>query len=240
MMHAWVDAAIALLLAPTCAACNRRLARPTRGCVCDACWSGIAPCPPPHCSRCGETLRPSNSAGVDCDACPAVPRSVERARAIGPFTGQLRAIVHAFKYDGRRSIAAPLAARMRQVGCDLLRDAQAAVPVPLHARRRRERGFNQAADLAAHLGLPVVHALTRVRPTPSQTTLHASERLANMRHAFRPTPGVRALRGCTVVVVDDVHTTGATLDACAIVLKDAGVGRVLALTAARVEPSRQP
>lgn len=239
-MRALVDAAIALLLAPTCASCERPLARPTRGCVCEQCWSGVAMGAAPHCLRCGEPARLTDSVITACEGCLTVPVSVQRVRAIGPYTGPLRAILHALKYDGRRSLAAPLAARMRLAGQDLLREAQVVVPVPLHGRRRRERGFNQAADLAAHLGLPVVHALTRVRSTPSQTTLHADERRTNMHGAFQATAHARTLRGCAVVLVDDVHTTGATLDACAVVLREAGVEVVFALTAARVGSSRQP
>ena len=116
--------------------------------------------------------------------------------------------------------------------------ATVTVPVPLHPARRRERGFNQAGDLAHYIGLPVVHALSRVRATPSQTTLDAIDRRANVHGAFRATRRVHDLRGVTVLVVDDVQTTGATLEACASVLKEAGVRAVLALTAARVESSQ--
>lgn len=174
----------------------------------------------------------------NCVHCLTVPPSIERARAIGPYAGSLRDILHALKYDGRRSLAAPLARRMREAGADLLEQADVVVPVPLHPRRRRERGFNQAADLAQHLGLPVVQALTRHKPTPSQTTLHATERHQNMHGAFRVSTRMTGLRGAAVMLVDDVRTTGATLDSCAVALKGAGVRVVYALTAARVESSR--
>ena len=123
---------------------------------------------------------------------------------------------------------------MRARGAEVLVDADAVVPVPLHPSRRRERGFNQAADLSRHLGLPVVPALRRVRATAVQATLPAARRHANVRDAFETTRHARALHGKSVVVVDDVSTTGATLDACARVLKAAGVREVRALTAARV------
>jgi ComF family protein len=159
---------------------------------------------------------------------------VDRARAIGEYDGALRAIVHALKYEGRRSVARPLAALMRQRGADLLAAADCAVPVPLHPARRRERGFNQAADLARHLGLPVNDALRRVRATATQTGLPAAQRHRNVRDAFAVTRFGRDLVGCTVLMVDDVSTTGATLEACARALKRMGVREVLALTAARV------
>jgi ComF family protein len=138
------------------------------------------------------------------------------------------------KYEGRRSLARPLAALMRHRGADMLQGAACVVPVPLHKSRRRERGFNQAVDLAAHLGLPVVTALGRVRATATQTGLPAAQRHRNVRDAFGLTPAGLRLAGATIVLVDDVSTTGATLEACARALKEAGVVEVRALTAARV------
>jgi predicted amidophosphoribosyltransferase len=101
------------------------------------------------------------------------------------------------------------------------------------------RGFNQAADLARGLGPPRLHALRRIRATPTQTGLTAGRRRRNMRGAFAATRVARRLTGAPVVLIDDVRTTGATLDACARVLKAAGVGEVRALTAARVVIGRQ-
>ncbi|MDE3155519.1 MAG: ComF family protein [Acidobacteriota bacterium] len=159
-------------------------------------------------------------------------------------------IIHALKYGGRRSVARGLSALMRAQGSDLLAGADCVVPVPLHRRRLRERGFNQAADLAAGLGLPVRPLLRRVRATPSQVELPAARRHANVRDAFAavvPSRGwppwrpadAGGLEGLCVVLVDDVSTTGATLDACARALKAAGVREVRALSAARVV-SRRP
>jgi ComF family protein len=122
---------------------------------------------------------------------------------------------------------------MRIAGIDVLRDASVAVPVPLHRTRRWMRGFNQASALARHLDLPVLPALKRIRATPSQTDLPAARRHANVRNAF----ALRRrydVRGLCVVLVDDVSTTGATLEACARVLIDAGAREVRAVTAARV------
>src|SRR5262249_57906386 len=131
-------------------------------------------------------------------------------------------------------LARPLAALMRARGGDVLADASCAVPVPLHPSRRRERGFNQAADLARHLGVPVVAALRRVRHTSAQAGLPAARRHRNVRDAFSPTQTAASLRDAIVVLVDDVSTTGATLEACARPLREAGVREVRALTAARV------
>jgi ComF family protein len=123
---------------------------------------------------------------------------------------------------------------MRVRGADVLEGADCVTPVPLHHSRLRHRGFNQAADLARHLGVPIVHALRRVRATATQTELPAAQRHRNVRDAFALARAGRGLAGAVVVVVDDVSTTGATLEACARVLKDGGVKEVRALTAARV------
>ncbi len=123
---------------------------------------------------------------------------------------------------------------MRDRGMDILDDADVVVPVPLHRSRRRERGFNQAEDLAGKVGVPVVTALRRVRATASQATLPAAQRHRNVRGAFEVTRRGLALRGTRVVLIDDVATTGATLDACARALKECGVAEVRALTVARV------
>jgi ComF family protein len=218
------NALLAVVLAPACAACARVLERPGDGPVCPACWASITPLTP---------LRfDTNIIDIGRSACD--------------FDGAIRDIVHAFKYEGRRSLASPLGALLREAGRDLLDEASCAVPVPLHPWRRLHRGFNQAADLAATLNLPVVHALWRHRITPPQTGLTAGARRRNVRGAFRLSPLVSRrtiqsmLADRIVVLVDDVRTTGATLDACAWVLKDAGAREVRALTLARAELPHYP
>jgi ComF family protein len=143
-------------------------------------------------------------------------------------------VVHAIKYEGRRSLARPVAALIRQRCQSVLEDADVVVPVPLHPSRRRSRGFNQAFDLARHLGPRAVHALKRTRATPSQTGLPAAQRHRNMRDAFAPAWRAPDVSGMIVVLVDDVSTTGATIDACARVLTQMGAREVRAVTAARV------
>ena len=239
VLRAAADALLGVVFCPSCAVCGALLLRPTEGPVCRACWDSIRPLTPPLCDRCGDALAPSCLPGETCRRCRRLPTSMARARAIGAYDGALRAIVHSLKYDGRRSLAPRLAALMRERGADVLAGAACVVPVPLHRSRRRRRGFNQAADLARSLGLPVRRALRRTRATESQTGLPAARRHKNVRDAFAVTPASRRLRGAVVVLVDDVCTTGATLEACARSLKAAGVQEVRALTAARVVAPRR-
>ena len=199
---------LAALVSPPCAGCGRVLDQPLNGAVCAQCWASITP-----------------------HASPFSLRTIVHAQAIGPYEGTLRDLLHALKYDGRRSIAPRLSAMMASHGAGVLAGADAVVPVPLHRRRQRQRGFNQADDLARGLGLPTLGVLRRVRSTVPQVDLPAVARHDNMRNAFAVTSVITAP---VVVLVDDVATTGATLDACARALKAAGVQEVRALTAARV------
>jgi ComF family protein len=122
---------------------------------------------------------------------------------------------------------------MRERDGRMLEGADAAVPVPLHPTRRRARGFNQAEDLARHLAIPVSLALRRVVATTTQADLSGAERQTNVREAFGATRAARALAGKTVVLVDDVTTTGATMMSCAGVLLAAGVAEVRMIAAAK-------
>ena len=121
---------------------------------------------------------------------------------------------------------------MSRSGAEVLDGADALVPVPLHWIRQYRRGFNQAEELARHVDLPVVRALRRSRRTITQTDLPEAQRLENVSGAFRLRRGAR-ITGQVLVLVDDVSTTGATLDACARVLMEGGAAEVRALTAAR-------
>ena len=232
------DAFLAILLAPECASCGCVLDQPTSGPVCRACWAAASRVAGPFCDVCGDPLaswRVVSAAEGVCVRCRRAPAAFDRGRAAGEYEGTLREIIHAFKYDGRRSLARPLAAMMRDAGSELLRDADFVVPVPLHPWRRLRRGFNQAEALATWLERPVVNALRRSRATQPQAGLTARQRRRNVRNAFRLSRRLRgpALQNATVVLVDDVRTTGATLDACARVLKNAGARNVRVLTVAR-------
>ena len=181
------------------------------------------------------------------------------ARAAGEYDGSLREIIHAFKYQGHRSLAGPLARGMRSAAPDVTAGIDLVVPVPLHPLKYWQRGFNQAEELARGLPGRRLAALRRRRATRPQAGLAAAERAANVRHAFAPSWRLHAVtwlcaprsrvvprvvartvrnrwsvEGRTVLLVDDVLTTGATLEECARVLKACGAREVRALTAALV------
>ena len=240
-----LDAILAVVWAARCAACDHPLEAPTRGVVCGSCWRRVSRIRAPVCVRCGADLATGGAAApLLCGDCrrtggPPTPR-----RAAGVHAGTLREIIHAFKYEGRRSLARPLGKLMRRAAGDWLQGADFAVPVPLHPFRRWRRGFNQAGDLASQLGLPVLPALRRKRHTGRQIELSRAGRLSALGNAFTLAgrsagrPAAAAIRGRSVVIVDDVITTGATVEACAEVLRGAGAREVRAISAALAVAAR--
>jgi ComF family protein len=234
MFRTLADAALAVLLAPCCATCGGVLERPLDGAVCAGCWARVACFSPPLCAACGEPLPSARThPGERCGACSITLGAATVARSVGAFDGMLADVVRTLKYGRRPSVARPLAALMRRAGGELLAGIDVAVPVPLHRRRLRERGFNQAEALARGLGVPLCHALRRARFTPAQVVLSGDARRVNLRGAFVLAAAAERIRGRAVVLVDDVLTTGATVTACADALAAAAPRRIVVLTAAR-------
>lgn len=186
---------------------------------------------PPLCPHCGQGL----PAGAACSGCAQRRPEIGGLRAAAYLEGPLRAAVHSFKYDGVRQLAGPLAGILYEGYRRHRPPADVLVAVPLHRTRHNWRGFNQSLLLAQALGererLPVVSGLARVRETPSQVGLSARQRYANVENAFAWTG--RPLAGERILLIDDVCTTGATLEACAVALRQAGASSVWGLTLAR-------
>ena len=218
MLFRSLNALVAVALAPHCDACGDPLERPLSGCICDRCLTVAT----------SATARHLPSTEV-----------ITAMMAAGPHEGPLRETIHAFKYRQRRSLARPLGALLRRECASVLDGAAYVVPVPVHPWRRLRRGFNQAADLARETGVPVVNALRRRRGWTSQTRHHADARRANVSAAFVAGRQAHAVTGRVVVLVDDVTTTGATLDACARVLRSLGAREVRAVAVAAAELPRR-
>jgi ComF family protein len=233
----FVDPVLALVFPTSCAACRKPLDYPRRGPLCVACWASL----PQHGGVCGcgvPLLSPHTAA---CGRCRRGLSPFARGASLGPYVGPLRIVIHELKYRGRRRAAAQLAHRLDREPRvrDVLGGADVLVPVPLHPRRRRERGFNQAELLAAELGrraaVPVSSgALVRRTDTASQAGLTAARRRANVAGAFAVRHRSR-VAGRVIVLIDDVYTTGATARACAAALRAAGAAEVRLVTVARVD-----
>jgi ComF family protein len=227
---------IDLVYPPRCVACGA-----AGGYLCLRCLEQCARVGPLLCRRCGEPADTGSGAsarvaGTTCAACLRCPPDFDLARSLFVYDGPIREAVHALKYRGRRAVAACLGRLLAESESDAtIAGVTCVVPVPLHPGRLVTRGFNQAEllarPLAARLGVRcLTHALRRVRQEQSQTTLQARARRANVEHAF--VPGAVTAAG-TVLLVDDVFSTGATASACARVLLDGGAEQVRVLTLAR-------
>lgn len=252
-----LDALAQTLFPPRCLACGEpaglagqpaaTAASPLAGMVCDACAGDVQPVASPLCLQCGMMFKSREGPDHLCQDCMTRPRRFSRARAAGVYHKSLMSLVLALKYRGKTRVAAPLGRWLFETFVDhwAAGEIDQIVPVPLHARRFRSRGFNQAYLLIRHWpdmareresgALPwqvVRDSLVRNRPTASQTGLDRRARAKNVRGAFavaRP----EAVTGRRILLVDDVMTTGATADACARVLRTAGAERVDVLTLAR-------
>jgi ComF family protein len=235
------DSLLNLFFPQSCLACGAAIAcRRERG-ICNSCWKRIAALAisPPWCPSCGMPLSGGGEASHLCGRCILDPPPFAGARSFGVYTAELRSAVHALKFDGRRNLGEPLARLLESTwrATWSAEDVDRIVPVPLHPRRKRERGFNQAAVLARALGrrlaVPCSEKwLVRSRNTGAQVGLSEAERGTNVRGAFS-VPGNAAVRGMRILVVDDVYTTGATVASAARALLSAGALRVSVLTLAR-------
>jgi ComF family protein len=236
-------AALDLLYPPVCLAC--RCAIGAHGGLCPACWSAMRFIERPYCERLGtpfETdLATSESGRFLSSAAVVDPPVFARARAVVRFEeGPARLLVHRLKYGDRGELAAPMGRWMTRAGAELLDEADVLIPVPLHRLRLAHRRFNQSAALARAIaqesGVPLrCDLLTRPKPTPPQVGLTRRLRARNMQGAFAVAEEKRIeIGGRRVVLVDDVMTSGATLNAASRVLLRAGAKQVDALVFARV------
>ncbi len=207
--------------------------------VCQPCLTSPEPLDAEHfCAACRTPF--ANAFPLDesgrCALCRSGVQGFDAAYSFGGYEGPLRELIHLFKFEGIRPLAAPLAGLLA-AACPRDERLDALVPMPLHWRRYWQRGFNQAGLLAAELsrrsGIPLLRAVRRKRATAPQTGLTSARRRANVANAF--VPSGRPVRGLRVLLVDDVLTTGATAAACARALRSAGAAHVAVLTVARAD-----
>jgi ComF family protein len=215
--------------------------------LCAPCWSRLSFIAPPYCARLGIPFPFDPGPGTLSIEAMSDPPAYNRARAAVRFEETARTLVHALKYGDRLDLAPIMGRWMANAGRELTADADLLVPVPLHWRRQWSRRFNQSALLADVVakasGLKVAHrALKRVKPTPQQVGLARAERAVNVQGAFRLRhAGQSEVKGRRLILVDDVLTSGATLEACARTLLRAGAAQVDVLVFARVvAPARIP
>jgi ComF family protein len=224
-----------VVLPPRCLACGRIVEEPDA--LCGRCWGGITFFAPPWCAGCGLPFEHPMGEDAVCGDCARERRAWDRARAVLRYDKNSRQLILGLKHADNTHVAPAFGGWMRRAGGEVLADAEFLVPVPLHWTRLFRRRYNQAALLANAIhaaGGPPVAAdcLARRRRTPSQGHLGPLARERNVRTAFavrRPAEVV----GRRVVLIDDVMTTGATVDECARVLKRAGAASVGVLTLAR-------
>jgi competence protein ComFC len=232
-----LQAAVSLLYPPVCTICGRSVR--VSEYLCDQCAMKVTRIVAPFCQKCSEPFEGSITSAFSCANC--AHRAIYFEAAVAAYRGRgiVRQIVHEFKY-GRQLHLRHLLARWLRAALDDERlsghQFDVIVPVPLHPTRQRERGFNQAGLLgellSAQTSIPVKPLLERTRYTTTQTALDRSERMENLHNAFRlrKNADVRSLR---VLLVDDILTTGSTLNECARILKRASAFSVHAATAAR-------
>jgi ComF family protein len=231
---------LALLFPDDCRLCGEPLLETSRIPVCSSCLSLPEPLEAEYfCSSCRTSFLnhfPLDDNGR-CALCRSGSQAFDAAYSYGAYEGPLRGLIHILKYERVRTLAKPLAERLT-TAYPLEQRFDAVVAMPLHWFRYWQRGFNQAALLAKELarrrGIPVVRAVRRVRATEAQAGMTRARRRANVAGAFKALPG-RRLEGMRVLLVDDVFTTGATANACARALKQAGAAYVAVLTLARAD-----
>jgi len=223
---------------PVCQVCDGNRADPADGFVCADCQQDVFPIDPPFCHRCGQQLETVAASETCCARCQSEDWAFDSARSMFAARGLVREIVHRFKYNDAEHFLPLIESWMQRFEFNPIPEPDFIVPIPLHPVKERERGFNQAEQMAEMLSratsVPMkTDVIRRTKFTDTQTHLTRKQRLANMRDAF-------ATEKCTVtgniLLVDDVMTTGATAGACAAVLRGAGAESVAVWTLARGLP----
>jgi ComF family protein len=236
VLNRLASSVIDVLLPPRCLACGETVT--AAGTLCARCWRGLTFLGRPCCARCGLPFEFDLGESVLCGDCAREAPRFDRARAALRYDAASRQLILGFKHGDRLHMAPAFGQWLRRAGSDLIREADLAVPVPLHWTRLFARRYNQAAVLAHALhaagGPPVIpDVLIRTRRTPSQGKGNRESRHRNVAGAFALRHG-RNVKDRRILLIDDVLTTGATVGECARVLRRAGALKIDVLTLARV------
>jgi ComF family protein len=231
-----LQALIDLVLPPRCPGCRAIVDVDAR--YCGDCWPQLQFITEPVCACCGLPFEVDRGPGALCGQCLAAPPRYTSARAALVYGGPARTVLLGLKHGDRQHLVTIMARQMLRAGADMLQPDVLLVPVPLHRWRLWRRGFNQSALLAQAIAAATradlaIDALVRAKPTPPSVGMGRAARARNVRGVFRIKDRTQ-VRERTVILVDDVLTTGATADACARVLRRAGARAVHVLTFARV------
>lgn len=230
--------ALNLLLPPQCLSCAAEVSAP--GHLCSACWTEIDFLGGAGCARCGAPFETPELDGAVCGACTRETPPYTMARSVMRYDDKAKGLIISFKHADRLEGAPAFGRWLARAGAEMLACADVVTCVPLHRRRLWGRKYNQSALLAEAVSIEAARPfdplmLERKRATPTQGGLTKRQRRYNVAGAFRVRPGWEArIKDATVVLVDDVMTTGATVESCARTLKRAGARDVHVLTLARV------
>ncbi len=228
-----------LLFPPRCASCRKLLASHGNHGLCNSCIASVRLVKQPLCTICGKEFTTKRGQDHLCENCLRHPPSFDMIRAVAYYEDPVRNLLHRLKYSNDTTTTQPLLEIARGFDLSPFRTCEVILPVPLHKKRLKKRGLNHALILARlffhdEKGKIYSNVLIRSRPTPSQTELDKIGRRRNVSGAFC-VEHAEIIKNKKVCVVDDVYTTGATLNECARTLKQAGANQVKGLTMARVE-----
>lgn len=241
-MRKFFDDVINFILPAKCRTCNEALSSLKEKYICKECFSRIDFIIPPYCDKCGKILVESFNEVEKpiCKECQTLKRHFHQARVASVYEGILRESIHIFKFEKKIGIHKPLGNLLvnylKEYQRDLISQIDFIIPVPLHRKRLRARGFNQAQLLSSHIeeyfNIPLHLDLKRIRFTAPQMNLGREERLQNIKGAFE-IKNHNSITDKQLLLVDDIFTTGATVNECSKVLMKAGAKQVFVLTLAR-------